>query len=104
MTEPDDDFPEVFAMAYLDEEYPPKSEEYPPAALMVEYDAETKLYCYEVGIGVATAPTLQEAVEKGIDALYKQQPIPVDKCPFCEAPTRPGDRFCLNCGEKLPQS
>lgn len=70
MTEPNDDFPEVFGMGYLDEEYPPKSEEYPPAVLMVEYNTETKLYCYEVGIGVeATAPTLQEAIEIGLATL-----------------------------------
>ncbi len=26
----------------------------------------------------------------------------MDKCPFCGAETRPGDNFCLNCGNRLP--
>lgn len=26
----------------------------------------------------------------------------MDKCPFCNAETRPGDNFCLNCGNRLP--
>jgi pSer/pThr/pTyr-binding forkhead associated (FHA) protein len=26
----------------------------------------------------------------------------MDKCPFCGADTRPGDNFCLNCGNRLP--
>src|SRR5579863_3044616 len=25
----------------------------------------------------------------------------MDKCPFCSAETRPGDNFCLNCGNRL---
>ena len=25
----------------------------------------------------------------------------MDKCPFCGAETRPGDNFCLNCGNRL---
>src|SRR6266700_7456682 len=25
----------------------------------------------------------------------------MDKCPFCGADTRPGDNFCLNCGNRL---
>ncbi len=25
-----------------------------------------------------------------------------DKCPYCGAETRPGDNFCLNCGNRLP--
>jgi pSer/pThr/pTyr-binding forkhead associated (FHA) protein len=25
----------------------------------------------------------------------------MDKCPYCEAETRPGDNFCLNCGNRL---
>lgn len=25
----------------------------------------------------------------------------IDKCPFCGAETRPGDNFCLNCGNRL---
>ena len=26
----------------------------------------------------------------------------MDKCPYCGAETRPGDNFCLNCGNRLP--
>jgi pSer/pThr/pTyr-binding forkhead associated (FHA) protein len=26
----------------------------------------------------------------------------MDKCPYCAAETRPGDNFCLNCGNRLP--
>ncbi|HEX7734919.1 MAG TPA: FHA domain-containing protein [Ktedonobacteraceae bacterium] len=26
----------------------------------------------------------------------------MDKCPYCNAETRPGDNFCLNCGNRLP--
>ncbi len=26
----------------------------------------------------------------------------MDKCPYCGADTRPGDNFCLNCGNRLP--
>jgi predicted component of type VI protein secretion system len=26
----------------------------------------------------------------------------MDKCPYCSAETRPGDNFCLNCGNRLP--
>ena len=25
----------------------------------------------------------------------------MDKCPYCGAETRPGDNFCLNCGNRL---
>src|SRR5579859_1338139 len=25
----------------------------------------------------------------------------MDKCPYCSAETRPGDNFCLNCGNRL---
>jgi len=25
----------------------------------------------------------------------------MDKCPYCNAETRPGDNFCLNCGNRL---
>lgn len=28
----------------------------------------------------------------------------MDKCPFCSAETRPGDNFCLNCGNRLQTS
>src|ERR1051326_839381 len=28
----------------------------------------------------------------------------MDKCPFCSAETRPGDNFCLNCGNRLQSS
>jgi pSer/pThr/pTyr-binding forkhead associated (FHA) protein len=28
----------------------------------------------------------------------------MDKCPFCSAETRPGDNFCLNCGNRLQPS
>ena len=28
----------------------------------------------------------------------------MDKCPFCGAETRPGDNFCLNCGNRLQPS
>jgi pSer/pThr/pTyr-binding forkhead associated (FHA) protein len=28
----------------------------------------------------------------------------MDKCPFCSAETRPGDNFCLNCGNRLVPS
>ncbi len=27
-----------------------------------------------------------------------------DKCPYCGAETRPGDNFCLNCGNRLPSA
>lgn len=27
----------------------------------------------------------------------------MEKCPFCGAETRPGDNFCLHCGNRLPQ-
>ncbi len=27
-----------------------------------------------------------------------------DKCPYCGADTRPGDNFCLNCGNRLPSA
>ncbi|MGH2510442.1 MAG: zinc-ribbon domain-containing protein, partial [Ktedonobacteraceae bacterium] len=26
----------------------------------------------------------------------------MDTCPYCGAETRPGDNFCLNCGNRLP--
>src|SRR5215469_3211359 len=28
----------------------------------------------------------------------------MDKCPYCSAETRPGDNFCLNCGNRLVPS
>src|SRR6266478_72348 len=28
----------------------------------------------------------------------------MDKCPYCGAETRPGDNFCLNCGNRLQPS
>ncbi|HET8840829.1 MAG TPA: FHA domain-containing protein, partial [Ktedonobacteraceae bacterium] len=28
----------------------------------------------------------------------------MDKCPYCGAETRPGDNFCLNCGNRLPSA
>ncbi len=74
--DPDDDLLEVFALVYLDEEYPPKAEEYPDAAFLVEYDPETRLYSYEIpGGGEYTTSTLQEAIKKGIailDELIKE--------------------------------
>ena len=75
MTEPDDDFPEIFAMVYLDEEYPPKAEEYPDTYFYVEYDEETQHYCCQPALiahsdlETLAIPTLQEAIEKGITTL-----------------------------------
>src|SRR5205085_3164560 len=33
--------------------------------------------------------------------LSKGGTIIMDKCPYCGAETRPGDNFCLNCGNRL---
>lgn len=75
MTEPDEDFPEIFAMVYLDEEYPPKAEEYPDTYFYVEYDEETQHYCCQPALiahndlETIAEPTLQEAIEQGIVVL-----------------------------------
>jgi len=73
--DPDDDIPEVFAIVYLDEEYPPKAEEYPDSYFLVEYDEEKQHYCCQPlfnpysDLETVVAPTLQETVEKGIATL-----------------------------------
>jgi len=77
--EPDDEFFEIVADIYLDEENPPvvNPEECSNADPYghVVYDAEMHLYCWEatfVGyddLETVAASTLQEAIEKGIAIL-----------------------------------
>ena len=44
----------------------------------------------------AFADALEKAARFGTSTM--------DKCPYCSAETRPGDNFCLNCGNRLVPS
>jgi serine/threonine protein kinase/tetratricopeptide (TPR) repeat protein len=51
---------------------------------------------------VSDLPTARVPLEPSVSPK-EQMPLvaPIDKCPYCNAETRPGDNFCLNCGNRL---
>ena len=61
-------------------------------------------------ISIVLAPAPRSTFEqRSVTARprFPDTPLPVsklDKCPFCSSETRPGDGFCLNCGNRLVPS
>ena len=52
---------------------------------------------------VSDLPTVRVPLEPSVSPK-EQTPLvapSIDKCPYCDAETRPGDNFCLNCGNRL---
>ena len=43
------------------------------------------------------APVINEPIEP----LVNTQPVQNNNCSRCGAPTNPGDRFCMSCGNQL---
>src|SRR5689334_3406462 len=49
-------------------------------------------------------PPSSQPQSRSEDSSRASRTSTMDKCPFCSAETRPGDNFCLNCGNRLQPS
>ena len=88
----------------------------PPDTSVWNDDDDARLFApHQNGSSTPNAPRTPNGRRSPTPLLLGQQPrisVPqieergeifvMDKCPYCNAEIRPGDNFCLNCGNRLP--
>lgn len=57
----------------------------------------------QAAIAASASPVSEAEIDRAVRALVEARRAGEPRCPACDRPCQPGDRFCVGCGGTLPQ-